>query len=62
MYGITNMGGGTGLNLNFTVVGGTTEPISPVLNTIWVHTDTEISGYIFSPTEPENPTEGLIWI
>lgn len=47
--------------LNFTVVGGTTPPASPEENTIWVNTDTEITGWSFSPSTPETPTEGLVW-
>ena len=53
------LSGGGGLNLK--VVGGTTQPTSPKENTVWVNTDTEISGYAFSATEPENPAEGMVW-
>ena len=57
---IINMtGGGAGLNLK--VVGGTAAPANPAENTVWVNTDTEISGYTFSATEPENPVEGVVW-
>ena len=31
-------------------------------NTIWVKTDTEITSWTFSATEPENPVEGMVWI
>lgn len=51
----------TGVELNFKVVGGTTEPSNPTENTIWVNTDTEITSWIFSSTEPENPVEGMVW-
>lgn len=53
--------GGAGDSMNFTVVGGTTAPSSATKNTIWVNTDTEITGYIFSPTEPTG-SAGLVWI
>lgn len=49
-------------SLNFTVVGGTTEPVSPKENTIWVSTDTEITGWVFSAVQPETVEEGLVWI
>ena len=52
----------TGVELNFEIVGGTTEPTNSTDNTIWVNTDTEISSWAFSATEPSNPTEGMVWI
>lgn len=30
-------------------------------NTIWVNTDTEITNWHFSATEPESPVEGMVW-
>lgn len=48
--------------INYSVVGGTTEPSNPTENMIWINTDTEITGYIFSKNEPKNPIEGMIWI
>lgn len=54
--------GGAGGGLNFKVVGGIEEPASPSDNTIWVVTDTPISGYAFSATEPAEPVEGMVWI
>ena len=42
----------TGVELNFEVVGGTTEPVNPVENTIWINTDTEITNWFFSPSNP----------
>lgn len=56
---IFNMSGGSN-PLNFKVVGGTTEPVSPSENMIWVKTDTEITSWIFSATKPEAPTEGMV--
>lgn len=55
-------GGSGGAALNFEVVGGTTQPVSPKENTIWVNTDQEITSWIFSATEPETPEEGMVWI
>lgn len=52
-------GGGASLEL---VAVGNPRPTSPQQNTIWVDTDTEITGWAFSTTTPENPTEGLAWI
>lgn len=56
---ITRRGGGGGLN--FKVVGGTTQPAGKE-NLIWVNTPTEITGYVFSATQPESPTAGTVWI
>ena len=54
-------GGGNGAALNFKVVGNP-QPASPSENTIWVNTDTPITGYEFSATEPVEPIEGLVSI
>ena len=51
-----------GIKLNFEVVGGTTEPTNPKENTIWVNTDTGITGWYFSATQPENMVEGEVWL
>ena len=48
--------------LSFKVAGGTAAPASPKETTIWVHTDTEITNWIFSAAEPENPLAGMVWI
>lgn len=48
--------------LNFSVVGGTTQPASPTENTIWVNTDQAITDWILSPDQPESPTEGMVWV
>lgn len=55
-------GGAGGSELNFTVVGGTTQPTNPSENMIWVNTDAEITGWLFSATEPEAPSQGMLWI
>lgn len=60
MIGRTNAGGGGG-GLNFKVVGGSAQPGNPKENTIWVNTDTEITGWAFSATEPDSPVEGMVW-
>lgn len=52
---------GGGANLNFKVVGGTRTPSNPGENTIWVNTDTEITSWMFSATEPESLTDGMVW-
>ena len=39
---------GSYTDLNFEVVGGTSAPTDPKENTIWMNTDTEITGYQFS--------------
>lgn len=45
---------------NFAVCGNP-QPASPKENTIWVNTDTTITGWIFSETQPENLTDGMVW-
>lgn len=60
IFNVTSGGGGTGLNLK--VVGGTTQPENPRENTIWINTDTAITGYVLSPTQPESVAEGVVWL
>lgn len=57
LYGNGVSGGG----LNFKVVGGTVQPANPKDNTIWVDTDTDISGWVFSAIQPV-PEDGLVWV
>lgn len=59
--GFKHGAGGTDA-LNFKVVGGTEQPENLKGNTVWVNTDTAISGWVFSPEEPAEPSEGLVWI
>lgn len=62
--GRTNAGGGGGGGLNFSVKAYASESVLPSAgkeNTIAVIAD-EINGWIFSATEPANPSEGMIWI
>lgn len=48
--------------VNFKIVGGTTQPTAARENTIWVNTDTTISGWVFSATEPTEPAAGMVWL
>lgn len=43
-----------GQDLNFDIVGGTSQPANPKGNTIWVNTDTAITGWEFSANEPQS--------
>lgn len=52
-------GGG---GLNFSVVGGLTQPANPKENTIWVETDVPITIWTFSAAEPTEPVDGMVWI
>ena len=61
MIGRTNTGGGGG-GLNFAIVGSTAQPSSPKENTIWINTDSKITGWVFSPEAPGSPSDGLVWI
>ena len=54
-------GGSTGRELSFRVLGGLAQPASPKDKDIWIETE-EISGWVFSPVEPESPYEGMVWI
>lgn len=57
---IFNMSGGGGTALNFKMVGNPA-PANPSENMIWIDTDEEINGWLFSTTEPSEPVEGMIW-
>lgn len=54
--------GSGGAGVNFKIVGGTTQPTTTRENTIWVNTDTAISGWVFSASAPAEPVEGLVWL
>jgi hypothetical protein len=58
--GRTNAGGSGGAALNFKVVGGTTEPVNPKENMIWVKTE-RIGAWYFSATQPEGLLEWDVW-
>lgn len=60
---ILNMVGG-GAGLNFSVKAYASESALPSVekeNTIAVITETDITSWIFSATEPETPEEGMVW-
>lgn len=61
MIGRTNTGGGGGTSLNFKVVGNP-QPNNPSENTIWLNTDTPITSWLFSATEPNPAEAGMVWI
>lgn len=52
-----------GAELNFEIVGGETEPVSPVENTIWVNTNVPINGWGFGSetNRPESAVTGMVW-
>lgn len=54
--------GSGGAGVNFKIVGGTTQPTTARENTIWVNTDTAISGWAFSASAPAEPAEGMVWL
>lgn len=64
MIGRTNVSGGGGGNggSELTIVGGTTRPAKATQSTIWINTNTEITSYALSKTEPESPISGMVWI
>ena len=49
-----------GVQLNFEVIGSTTQPENPTENMIWVDTD-KINSYYFSATQPENVVDYDVW-
>lgn len=51
-----------GGGLNFRLVGGLAQPNDPKKNDIWVNTPEKITGYYFSPVQPENMLPGEVWI
>ena len=63
MATIIRVGGGGGkAGIDLTVVGGTTQPENPKNNTIWVKTETAIGTAYLSPTAPEIPAVGDVWV
>ena len=52
-------GAGGGTSLNFAVTGNP-KPESPAENTIWVNTDTPVSGWVFGTDQPAG-VEGMVW-
>ena len=55
---LNNKAGGT--SLNFEVVGNP-QPSNAKENTIWVNTETKVTGYHFSATQPESMQPGEVW-
>ena len=53
---------GDGASLNFEIVGAATAPSNPKENTIWINTNTTITNWTFSATQPETAVEGMVWI
>lgn len=53
---------GTYTGLNFTIVGGTTQPSSPAENTLWVNTSATITDWVFSAATPTIYSNGTLWI
>jgi hypothetical protein len=54
-------GSGGGASTDLKIVGNP-RPSNPKEGTVWVNTDTEITGHILSATQPENPVQGMLWI
>ena len=60
---ITRRGGSGGSGgSELVIVGGTTRPVKPKENMIWVNTDEEITRFHLSTTKPENLTQGVVWV
>lgn len=55
-------GGGAGNILNFKIVGGISQPVSPAENTIWVNTAAAISGYTLSSARIPSGTAREGWV
>lgn len=57
---------GSGVALNFNLVGYTSveklKVATPATNTIGIVTEINITGWIFSPSEPSYPHNGRVWI
>ena len=64
-WGTGNLGGGSG-GLNFKVVGYATESellaATPKANTIGIISTTEMTGWIIDANQPENMTNGMVWL
>ena len=50
-----------GAELNFEIVGGTTQPSNPAENMIWVNTNIDISSWSFAVDQPTELEEGMVW-
>lgn len=58
---LEGFGSGGGTALNFKVVDGTIEPVSPKENMIWVACE-GMTGWYMQPTQPEGMLPGDVWI
>ena len=60
---LNNMSGNLS-GLNFEVVGGTTQPTSPLENMVWINTNIAITSWNFAPIElrPSSSQQGDVWI
>lgn len=58
---IVRRGGGAG-GVDFSIVGGATQPSSPKENMIWINTETPIGAVSFSAARPISATLGDVWI
>lgn len=54
--------GASGAGLNFSLVGGATQPTDRKQNTIWVSTTMKLTGYSFASDAPKEPKVGAVWI
>lgn len=63
MNGSSSAGGGSGAGLNFKILGGNTQPINPVENTIWVNTGMPIVKWAFAARNPFSTSDnGAVWV
>ena len=60
MIGRTNAA--RGVAVGFEIVGGLDRPGNPSENTIWVDTDTAVTGWALSAGRPIDPVNGYLWI
>lgn len=50
------------IQLNYSIIGGTTQPTNPTENMIWINTDQTITSILFDAATPETASEGTVWI
>lgn len=60
IFNMSGSGGSGGFELS--IVGGTTRPTKASHNMVWVDTDVEITEYVLSAIEPQNPVSGMVWV
>lgn len=59
MVGRTNTGGAS---LNLRIMGGNTQPVSPVENMVWLNTNVAIPHWYIQNDAPTDPAEGTVYI